>query len=234
MSDPKMFTMKDGKQLEESKALALSAAEIKEKFALREQMELFRLQRNAAKRAAYQKNKTLSGKTHANVKSKKVDDRRAAVKKLKGGKDPQGVEVKAMRAKQKQKDLEKKREERPTSTGVCSICGKPLSKHTSVSQGMGDTCASKIKLLPAGTTLEDHYAGLAVYEEPGNDYLPIGKAIEQAKKMGVSGYAFLVATGGDRHLRKPLNEHFQVVMFHRKRYVPKSSLKHLGDIGKVK
>jgi hypothetical protein len=116
--------------------------------------------------------------------------------------------------------------------GICSICGKPLSRHTSVTNGMGDTCAAKIKLLPKGVSLEQHYEGLTVMEIP-TGYIMLKEAIAKAMNKGTSKYRFLQATGGDRHIRKPFSNHFKVVYVGNKRYVPKSSLEHLKELVKV-
>lgn len=116
-----------------------------------------------------------------------------------------------------------------SKTGICSFCGKPLSRHSSVENGMGDVCASK-KALLKGKSLEDHMASMTVYDEPGDKYISVKKAIEIARKKGISGYRVLIAMGGDRMLRKPFNSHFQVVIYKGQRYLPKSFQNHLKDI----
>ena len=115
---------------------------------------------------------------------------------------------------------------------VCSICHKPLSKHTSVQNGMGDTCANKIKLLPAGTTLEEHYEKLSADEVP-EGYLKLKDAIAKLNDKNISTYRVLQAVGGDRMLRKPLNSHFKVVIVAGTRYINGASIKNYKDLIKV-
>lgn len=130
------------------------------------------------------------------------------------------------------KKVQDKQTEKGANTSICSFCGKPLSRHSSVEQGMGDTCASKIKLLPKGTTIEEHYAGLTVPTLPAG-YIKLKDAIAAARKKGISGYRFLQAIGGDRMLRPPLNSNFKTVLHNRTRYVNGNCLKHLDDLKKV-
>lgn len=115
---------------------------------------------------------------------------------------------------------------------VCSLCRKPLSRHTSVSAGMGEVCQGKIKLLPAGTTMEDHYEKITVWELP-DGYIKLKDAIEKLNAKGISTYRVLQAIGGDRMLRKPINPNFKVVIFGRTRYINGACIKNWRDLEKV-
>lgn len=115
---------------------------------------------------------------------------------------------------------------------VCSLCHKPLSRHTSVSAGMGEVCQGKIKLLPAGTTMEDHYENITVWELP-DGYIKLKDAIEKLNAKGISTYRVLQAIGGDRMLRKPINSNFKVVIFGRTRYINGACIKNWRDLEKV-
>lgn len=119
-----------------------------------------------------------------------------------------------------------------SGSGICSLCHKPLSRHSSVSAGMGDTCAGKIKLLPAGTTMEDHYAKITVTEIP-DGYIKLKDAVAKLKEKGISGYRLMQAIGGERMLRKPLNSNFKTVMFGNTRYINGACLKSWRDLEKV-
>ena len=116
-------------------------------------------------------------------------------------------------------------------SGTCSICHKPLSRHTSVAAGMGDTCAHKIKLLPKGMTMEEHYSNLKVIDVP-EKCIKLDVAITKAKAKGISGYRFVQAIGGDRMLRKPFNLSFKVVLVGNTRYISSDCLKHLEELKK--
>lgn len=115
---------------------------------------------------------------------------------------------------------------------VCSLCHKPLSRHTSVSAGMGEVCQSKIKLLPVGTTMEDHYEKITVWELP-DGYIKLKDAIEKLNAKGISTYRVLQAIGGDRMLRKPINSNFKIVIFGRTRYINGACIKNWRDLEKV-
>jgi hypothetical protein len=117
-------------------------------------------------------------------------------------------------------------------TKVCSFCGKPLSRHSSVEAGMGDVCNSKHKLLPAGMTIENYRSGLTEVDVP-DGWIKLKEAIAKAKTKGVSGYRFLQACGGDRMLRKPLNKVFKVIYVDGARYIDSDCLKHLAELKKV-
>lgn len=110
-------------------------------------------------------------------------------------------------------------------SGKCSVCGKLLSRHSSVVNGMGETCAAQLKKLPAGySSLKEHYQSYSVTDEPGKDYIKLKEAVAIARSKGVSLYRFLIAVGGNRMLRPPLNKNFQIVVFKNTRYVPKASV----------
>ena len=115
---------------------------------------------------------------------------------------------------------------------TCSLCGKPLTRPFSASQGMGDICAGKIKLLPAGITMQEHYDNLTETEVP-KDFVLLKEAIAAAREKGCSGYRFIQACGGDRMLRSPLNENFKVVFVAGKRYVSRKALQDLGCLKKI-
>lgn len=118
------------------------------------------------------------------------------------------------------------------TVATCSVCGKPLTRPASAAQGQGDICAAKVKLLPAGETMADHYETLSVVEVP-EGFMLLKEAIALARTKGCSGYRFIQACGGDRMLRPPFNEHFKVVFVQGKRYVSRQSLKDLECLKKV-
>jgi hypothetical protein len=124
--------------------------------------------------------------------------------------------------------------EKSSSSGeaVCSICHKPLSNHVSVGNGMGAICSSKIKLLPKGTTLEDHYASITLDEAP-DGFIKLRDALEKLKAKGISVYRVVQAMGGDRMLRPPLNDNFKVVFVAGTRYINGACLKNWKDLEKV-
>lgn len=130
------------------------------------------------------------------------------------------------------KKVEVKGHGRQTNTAVCSVCGKDLSRHSSVENGMGDTCAAKIKLLPKGVTLEQHYEGLTKTDVP-DGWIKLSEAIAKAQSKGISGYRFIQACGGDRMIRKPINKFFQVAFVSGTRYINADCMKHLEDLKKV-
>jgi hypothetical protein len=115
---------------------------------------------------------------------------------------------------------------------ICSVCGRPLSRPSSAQKGIGDICEAKMKLLPAGVTLADHYALLQEVDVP-DGFILLRDAIEQAKEKGCSGYRFIQACGGDRALHAPFNEHFKVVYVMGKRYVSSLSLQDLPLLVKI-
>lgn len=113
--------------------------------------------------------------------------------------------------------------------GACSFCGKPLTKPSSVAQGMGDYCAHNKGALPNGVTREEHIASLTVTELP-KDHILLKEVEQAAQKQGIARTRVLRAAGGNGGLHKPLNEHFKLVFFKGKRYLPGSVLKHLKDL----
>jgi hypothetical protein len=123
------------------------------------------------------------------------------------------------------KPVEKEGSSSNGSNGKCSICGKLLSRHSSVSNGMGDTCAAKLKMLPKGfTDLKEHYQSFVVVDPPSKEYIKLKEAVDIARSKGVTLYRFLTAVGGNRMLRPPLNENFQIIVYKNCRYVPKASV----------
>lgn len=133
------------------------------------------------------------------------------------------------------KKLLAKEQPKPSKAGgsaICSICHKPLSRHESVAQGMGDTCAAKIAMLPTGTTLADHYEKISVDEIP-DGYLKLKDVVEKLKVRGISGYRLMQAIGGERMLRKPINSNFKVVMVAGVRYINGACLQNWKDLVKL-
>lgn len=114
----------------------------------------------------------------------------------------------------------------------CSICGKPLTRPDSIAQGHGDICDAKVKLLPSGTTMAEHYTTLQAQEVP-QGFLLLKDVIQQARVKGCSGYRFMQACGKDRLLRPPFNKNFKVVFVKGKRYVSRLSLGDLSLLKKV-
>ena len=113
--------------------------------------------------------------------------------------------------------------------GACSYCGKPLTRPSSVAQGMGDFCAHNKGALPSGVSREEHIAGLTVTELP-KGYVLLKTVYLAAREAGYSGSRLIQATGGNGGIRPALNEHFKIVFFKAKRYMPGSALKHLADL----
>ena len=121
---------------------------------------------------------------------------------------------------------------KPVIATHCNVCGKPLTRVTSMEAGIGDICASKMKLLPVGTTMADHYALLQEVDVP-EDFMLLKEAVQAAREKGCSGYRFIQACGGDRVLRSPFNANFRVVFVLGKRYVSRQSLKDLALLVKI-
>ena len=142
---------------------------------------------------------------------------------------------KSLAVKMAKKSVAKKPEPKsakPSASAICSICSKPLSKHTSVEAGMGDTCAGRIALLPKGTSMEDHYESITKDDVP-DGYIKLKDAVEKLKTKGISGYRVMQAIGGERMLRKPINSSFKVVMVAGTRYINGDCLKDWKDLVKV-
>jgi hypothetical protein len=114
----------------------------------------------------------------------------------------------------------------------CSICGKPLTRETSIVQGMGDTCAGHVKKLPAGTTLGQHYASLQL-KDLTPDWVGLDVLVQAANKKGVSTYRVFQCIGGDRLLDAPLAPVFKVKFYNHKRYVSKDALKSIDLMQKI-
>jgi hypothetical protein len=147
---------------------------------------------------------------------------------------------KALRAAESKKPKNLSKPDKPETqrsavsdgTAVCSLCGKTLTRGTSIENGMGPDCAAKIKLLPAGTTMEDHYEKLTATEVP-EGYIKLRDAYKKLKEKGISAYRLTQAIGGDRMLRKPLNSHFKVVFVNHVRYINGEALKNWKELEKV-
>jgi hypothetical protein len=108
-----------------------------------------------------------------------------------------------------------------TGSEHCAVCGKKLSRGTSIADGMGPECARQVGRLPAGVTMTEHYETFKVIDEPGKDYIKLQEAGKIARTKGVSGYKFQIAYGGNRMLRPPLNENFRVIVYKNCRYIKK-------------
>lgn len=175
----------------------------------------------AAKKAVAKLAKTPSKKEPTVKKDKQVRE----IKKVAGKK----IVVSSV---SKKKETGSSGSGKALTEAICSICHKPLSRHTSVSQGMGDTCAAKIKMLPKGVTLEQHYESMIKTDVP-DGWIKLSEAIEKARKKGISGYRFIQACGGDRMIRKPINSFFKVIFVANTRYINGECMKHLGDLEKV-
>lgn len=132
----------------------------------------------------------------------------------------------------KTSDKASQQSSKSTTEAICSVCHKPLSKHTSVANGMGDTCAAKIKLLPKGVSLEDHYEKLTVFTVP-DGYIKLRDAVKKLQAKGISGYRIMQAIGGERMLRKPINSNFKVVFVGKVRYINGACLANWKDLVKV-
>jgi len=219
------YTNRDGSEtytLEQ--ANQMSKDELKDTFDVAVQIRIAKDNRNSKLREqrAAQKEKSLT-------KARKVA-RKTATKK-------------ATKVTQRAKEVSQ-------ATGMgsdhCRICGKALSKADSVIAGIGPECALKVGVTVNTPTKEvdsivDSYLvkkaktrdTLTVDTLDEDKYITFGDALKAARKAGVSGYAFQVACGGHGGMRPPLNVHFQTVFFKRTRYVPKSVLKHFGDISKA-
>jgi hypothetical protein len=121
---------------------------------------------------------------------------------------------------------------KPALGSHCSICGKPLSRESSVERGIGDVCEGHVKLLPAGVTMAQHYEKLTLKEIP-EGWIPLAKAVKAANAKHISTYRFFQVIGGDRLLRKPLSPVFQVKFFKHARYIQAECLKHFDIVNKI-
>ena len=118
-------------------------------------------------------------------------------------------------------------------TAICTICHKPITRGSSISQGMGDECAGKMKQLKAtGKTLEQHYEALTAQSIPSG-YIKFKDAAYKIHAKGISTYRILQAVGGDRMIRKPINSNFRIVIVDHVRYINGECLKHVEDLKKV-
>lgn len=126
--------------------------------------------------------------------------------------------------------------EAPTDAGKaerCSVCGKPLSKDSSQAQGMGDICAGKHALLPAGMTMHDYKQSLSQDEVPAG-WIKLQQVYAETKKQHISRGRFLRAVGGDRHLLPPTDPVFKVIYVKGVRYMSGKALKALDKMKALK
>ena len=112
-------------------------------------------------------------------------------------------------------------------TDTCTRCGKPLSKDTSITAGMGDICQSHTAAL-AGLSFEsyrEYKASLELEKEPDEFWLPLGEALAIAKeKQAITTARFMCAVGENRHLKPPIDPVFQVRWWKNRRYILKKSV----------
>lgn len=152
--------------------------------------------------------------------------------KLRAKRSASKASLKASKPKAAKKPAKGKASARSAADeGVCSVCGKPLSRHSSVQNGMGDVCAEKTGIAQSMgyETVSEHYDSLKVEELP-KGYMKLRDAVDFAKKNGVSGYAMQKAWGGNRMLGEPLNKDFKVIVFKNARYIPVTFKKHLKSL----
>ena len=210
----------------------LSKEEVKEQFDIATQIKIAKAIREgeelatstAKKAASIRKAQRAARKAKPSAKATEVKERVKRVKKIV---DPAP---------------EKKSAQSSSSSSHCRVCGKPLSRETSVISGIGETCANKVGInagMPAAeietkvtkyqTKVEKRIASLTL-DKLTDKYISLGKAWKAVKKTKVSQYAFIRATGGNGAAREPLNKHFQVYFYKGKRYLPASVLKHATDV----
>jgi len=210
----------------------LSKEEVKEQFDIATQIKIAKALREGEevtkatnkKKASIKKAQIAARKAKASSKTTQVKERVKRVKKIV---DPAP---------------EKKSAQSSSSSSNCRVCGKPLSRETSVISGIGDICANKIGVsagMPESdvdTLLEKHQkkvekriASLTL-DSLTDKYISFEKAWKAVKKTKVSRYAFMVACGGNGAAREPLNKHFQIYFYKGKRYLPASVLKHATDV----
>lgn len=114
----------------------------------------------------------------------------------------------------------------------CSVCGKSLTRPSSMSVGIGDVCQHHLKLLPKGTTLEDHYAAITEFDVP-DGWVKFKDLVAKLQEKGISGYRLIQAIGGERMIRKPLSSHWRVKLVKGVRYINKECMKHLDELKKI-
>jgi RNA polymerase-binding transcription factor DksA len=181
----------------------------------------------------------MRNKLEAERLAKHVEAKKAAKRASKTGSKPDGKlskrAYKVAQHKAAVKQILNKKQEPEAEKGggslygACSFCGKPLTRPSSIAQGMGDFCAHNKGALPAGVSRDEHIASLTVTELP-KDYVLLGEVYRAAIKAGYSGSRVIRATGGNGGIRPPLNEHFKIVFYKAKRYISSSALKHLKDL----
>lgn len=124
--------------------------------------------------------------------------------------------------------MAKKKSTKKAEEKVCEVCGKPLSRHKSVSQGMGETCHTKLEALRArGFEDAQQLRASTIAKEVPAGWILLKDAINKAKKKQTSTYRFLQLIGGDRMAFKPYHKDFKVVFFAGARYISPKALDHL-------
>ena len=111
--------------------------------------------------------------------------------------------------------------------GKCRVCGKALTRQSSILAGIGDLCRKTEDSLPKGG-LAEHYAKVRVDKIP-EGWIILTKALAAANKAGISNYRFIQACGGDRAIRPPLHPSFRLVYVQNTRYISKECLEHLEE-----
>jgi hypothetical protein len=155
-----------------------------------------------------------------------ADNKKAAKKIVKAGKKEPVIKKAPAKKIVKASPKKVSKPEPSSSSGAkaanCSFCGKPLSRHSSVVNGMGDVCAKKRTLL-GGKSLAEHRESMIVTELP-EGFIHLREAARIANKKGVTTYQFLIAIGGNGAVRPPLNADFKIVFFKNTRYISKKAV----------
>jgi len=167
-------------------------------------------------------------------------DKKAARKLAKKGIRPTGklskaahkVAVRKASVKKIMKGVKPVTKGAKSNVGACSICGKPLTRGSSVSAGMGDVCSNKGHLLAKGETLEQHMEKVTRSEIPAG-FMPLSEAWSKLRKAGYSTYRIQQAVGGNGLFRPPLNSYFKTVYVGSRKYINAECLKHMSDMKKL-
>lgn len=142
-------------------------------------------------------------------------------------KSPAGLLVLHENEKEEKEPITKKEFLQPATT--CKFCGKPLTRQSSIVQGMGDVCDAHHQEL-RGKTLTEHYSDKTFSEAPDlSVWMRLDAAIKIAAEHGISGHRFMQVCGGDRAIRKPLLPVFEIRFYKHVRYIRKECLKHLDE-----